>query len=204
MLNSSDGFDDQAVETLDQQEDSGHLSHSRSTDADDIHFKEAIQRLLRLEMGIIPMEILTSQIEIDAANLLVEHCILVYQTNLLAKSDDWEPDGYIKDMPENMDYDFSSRLARFNITSSLWLETACLPDTWKQRLSPEGIHFLSSISIYRNQFEPRYELSSVASEPDSDMDNEMAQHTQSISQNRLGDQKAMIGESKADLLFDPS
>lgn len=130
-----------------------------STANEDLHFKQTCQRLLRIDMGVIPCTILDQEIELDAANLLVEHGLLIYRVDLLLESDDWEPDGYIKLMDDEIDDKFVQHLLMFDITPSVWLRTACLPDVWRSRLSINSISYLNTMSVYREKLNSSSRLS---------------------------------------------
>jgi hypothetical protein len=77
------------------------------TSAEDLRFKKVAQHLLQLDMGIIPSTVLHRKIDIDAANLLVQHGLFIYREDLLVENDEWDSDGYIKLIPEGMDIKFA-------------------------------------------------------------------------------------------------
>ena len=145
------------TDSSDEEEIFHHPFNKAKSEISDVRFDKAVQRILRFGMGLIPMEVLQEQIDVDAANLLVEHCILVYHPNLFTESVDWESNGYVKEMPENINIDFMGRLARFGLPWQVWQSTAQLPDTWKSRLSSRGIRALRCMPVYCKQLGPPFD-----------------------------------------------
>ncbi|CAF1433734.1 unnamed protein product [Adineta steineri] len=159
--------------------------HLKSLKIVDIPLKRAIDRILGMDMGIIPMVILMHQIDIDAANLLVEHGILIYLEDLFIESDDWDSDGFVKEMPDDMDIDFKGRLARFGLDITSWKNTASIPEVWKSRLSRHGIKFLREMADYHDQLDLKSPSSLSTIHFIEDTDNKQNQQLSSKSYNTL-------------------
>lgn len=170
----------------------------KASKIEDTRFQEAIQRLLRLDMGIIPMDIIHRRIDMDAANLLVEHCIFVYLSDLFAESDDWEPGGFFKEMSEDVNSDLFYRLARFDVSSQVWQTTACLPDTWKSRLSTHGIRTLRRMPIYDNQLESFWKGVPESEKPEGWSDDYKVEINSTSSASRLPNKVVRTGKMPGD------
>lgn len=139
------------MDTFDQENLVDYPEDIETFEMDHTGFQEAIQRLLRLNIGIIPMKILNTRVDMDAASLLIENDLLVYHKNLFVESNDWESDGFFKEMSENLNFDLSARLARFGVSWQMWKATAVLPEKWKSRLSAMGMQMLRLIPMYYDQ-----------------------------------------------------
>jgi hypothetical protein len=188
-------------ENVDEQEVVGGSSDKKASKIGDTRFQEAIQRLLRLDMGIIPMDIIHRRIDVDAANVLVEHGIFIYLSNLFAESDDWEPDGFFKEMSENVNSDLFYRLARFGVSSQVWQTTAGLPDTWKSRLSPHGIRMLRRMPIYGNQLESLWKGVAESEKPEGWSDDDEVESNSTGSASRLSNKRGRTGKTPGDSPF---
>ena len=130
---------------------------------------KAAQQLLQRPYPIISTLSLTKSIERDAANLLVDECLLLFTDDLFGDQDDMDPEGYIKYIPDEVDLTFVSRLLRYQIDPTSYTNNITLPQIWKHRLSANGIRLLQTMKIYCNLLNatpsPPTELSSPAESP---------------------------------------
>ncbi|CAF2843706.1 unnamed protein product [Rotaria sp. Silwood2] len=119
-----------------------------STNRDTCIFKAA-QDILQNSISIISMLSLESTIKLDAANYLVEDCLLIFKENLFKDEDFMDTEGFVKYVPEDLNLAFCGRLAHYNITLESYLNSIIIPDIWRTRLSADGIMFLCTMTFYR-------------------------------------------------------
>jgi hypothetical protein len=120
------------------------------TTNNELRLFKACQEILQNSCGVISTVSLLSRTKLDAANFLVNDCLLIFIDDLFKDEDYIEPGGFVKDVPDGFDLMFCGRLARYNVTFESYLNSVTIPDVWKARLSSNGIRFLSDITFYRN------------------------------------------------------
>ena len=138
-------------------------TEERVQSPNDLCIKQAAERILKHSAGAIPMVCLTGEADMDAANYLVEDCLLHHVDDLFEDRDDIDPEGYIKLAPDEVDVVFISRLLKYNVDPASYFEKITIPEVWKNRLSANGIQTLCSMKIYQ-----RILGSNSRSEPSSD------------------------------------
>jgi hypothetical protein len=100
---------------------------------------KACQEILQNSCAVISTVSLTSTTEMDAANILVDDCLLVFLPDLFKDDDCIEPEGFVKDVPNEFDILFCGRLARYGLTFQAYMNSLIIPDIWKARLSTNGL-----------------------------------------------------------------
>jgi hypothetical protein len=108
------------------------------------------RQLLQQPSPIISTLYLTKSIERDAANMLVEECLLLFTEDLFGEQNDMDPEGYIKYIPDDIDLTFIDRLLRYQIDPASYINNLTLSHIWKNRLSANGIRTLQTMKKYCN------------------------------------------------------
>ncbi|CAF1396575.1 unnamed protein product [Adineta ricciae] len=109
---------------------------------------ESAKSILQNICGVISTTLL-SKIEIQTAERLVDDYFLVALDDLFQDVDDIDRDGYVKLIPDEMDLLFCGRLAEYGVTWDTYSKSITLPDIWKNRLSSNGMEYLSTMAVYR-------------------------------------------------------
>ena len=115
-----------------------------------LRLNKAARRILKHPCAVISNCSLVKRIDNDAANFLVEECLLLFAEDLFNDYRQLEPEGYVKYIPEIVDLNFMDRLLRYDIHPTIYLKNINIPDIWVSYLSINGIKFLTSMNCYRN------------------------------------------------------
>jgi hypothetical protein len=129
-------------------------SHEQVPTDYELRIKKAAQHILENCCGIISTFSLTENIKRDAANLLVDECLLIFTNDLFENADDVDPEGFIKYVPDEEDLMFYARVMKYNVNPVAYLENITLPKVWKNRLSANGIRMLRDMKFYQNLLDP--------------------------------------------------
>lgn len=138
-------------------------TEERIQSPNELCIKQAAERILKHGSAAIALVCLMGDADMDAANYLVEDCLLQHIDDLFEDSDDLDPEGYIKLVPEEMDTLFISRLLKYNVDPASYFDKITIPKVWKNRLSANGIETLRSMKFYQRILD-----SNPRSEPSSD------------------------------------
>jgi len=140
-------FGDQNYDLGELEEITKHAT-PRPPTAHEFRIFESAKSILKNSCGVFSTT-LYSKIQIEAAERLVDDHFLVYLEDLFQNVDDIDPEGYVKLVPDEMDLIFCGCLAKYSITWNTYLKSVTLPDIWKDRLSANGINYLSTMTFYR-------------------------------------------------------
>jgi hypothetical protein len=167
----------------------------------ELRVKKAAKDLLLRSSGIISMVSLMKNIEIDAANFLVDQCLFLCTDDLFQDVDDTDPEGYIKYVPDDVDFQFIGRLVSYNINPTSYFKNIDLPEVWKSRLSANGIKLLRDMKFYRNILDssPPPESSSNIQLINDHNNNERNQNSSSILRDQLQNQQSQNRKFKKSL-----
>lgn len=138
-------------------------TEERVRSPNEIQIRQAAEHILKNSPGVISTLFLRKEIDVDAANFLVEECLLLFTDDLFEDRDYVDPEGYVKYMPDSVDMIFFSSLLKYNIDPTTYSEKLTLPKIWKNRLSANGMELLRSMEFYRKILD-----SNAPSEPSSD------------------------------------
>ncbi|CAF0912387.1 unnamed protein product [Adineta ricciae] len=163
---------------------------------------EAATSILRYSCGVMCITGRT-QIEMDAAELLVDELILVCVENLLKDVDDIDVDGYVKMVPDGMDLTFIGRLLGYNVTWESYLKNITVLDIWRERLSPKGISYLSEMAFYRELLNiPSVEPSNDMHAADHDHGEAEKQFSSNIHNTTFNEKSFNLNACSGEILFD--
>lgn len=115
----------------------------------ELRVEQAARRILREWKGITPQSAANDRILLDAAELLIDDCLLTYSDELFEETFDTDPGGYIKAVPDVFNLDHVGRLLRYGLTPDAWMKTLTLPYVWRKRLSQQGVESLERSPFYR-------------------------------------------------------
>ncbi|CAF4808358.1 unnamed protein product, partial [Rotaria socialis] len=125
-------------------------STRKSATKNEVQLKEAARRILENPCAVISNCSLTKRIDYDAANFLVEQCLLLFTEDLFNDHSQLDPGGYVKYIPETIDLIFMGRLIHYDIDPGSYFNNIGIPEPWISYLSTNGIKFLTTMNIYRN------------------------------------------------------
>ncbi|CAF2146068.1 unnamed protein product [Rotaria magnacalcarata] len=125
-------------------------STRKSVTTNEVQLKEAARRILEHPCAVISNCSLTERIDYDAANFLVEQCLLLFTGDLFNDHSQLDPGGYVKYIPETIDLIFMGRLIHYDIDPGSYFNNIDIPEIWISYLSTNGIKFLTTMNIYRN------------------------------------------------------
>jgi hypothetical protein len=80
---------------------------NKTVSNDELLTKKAAEDILKRSSGNISMVCVSNDIEIDAANLLVDQCLFLSTEDLFEDKDYIDPNGYIKYVPDDIDMSFT-------------------------------------------------------------------------------------------------
>ncbi|CAF3169111.1 unnamed protein product [Rotaria socialis] len=125
-------------------------STRKSATKNEVQLKEAARCILENPCAVISNCSLTKRIDYDAANFLVEQCLLLFTEDLFNDHSQLDPGGYVKYIPETIDLLFMGRLIHYDIDPGSYFNNIGIPEPWISYLSTNGIKFLTTMNIYRN------------------------------------------------------
>ncbi|CAF4046711.1 unnamed protein product [Rotaria sp. Silwood2] len=142
----------------------------------EIRLKEAAKRILQHTCAVISNCSLTESIDYDAANSLVEGCLLQFTEDLFADHSQLEPEGFVKYIPDNVDIHFINRLLCYDIDPTTYLKNIDIPEIWMSYLSANGRKLLKSMKFYQDMFSSRSSTDAYISTCTDGKQNDKALH----------------------------
>ncbi|CAF1133219.1 unnamed protein product [Rotaria sp. Silwood1] len=111
--------------------------------------KKACQQLLQHPCSVISTLSLVKEIDREAANLLVDECLLLFSDDLFKADSHLDLEGYIKYIPNTIDLIFINRLLHYKVDPPLYVTNISIPQVWKFYLSDNAIILLRSMKFYQ-------------------------------------------------------
>ncbi|CAF4620876.1 unnamed protein product [Rotaria sp. Silwood2] len=125
------------------------LNVTRTPTEYELRLKKACQQLLQHPCSVISTLSLVKKIDRDAANCLVDDCLLLFTDNLFEAHSQLDPEGYIKYIPNSIDLTFINRLLHYKVDPTLYFQDINIPELWKSYLSINGTLILRTMDFYR-------------------------------------------------------
>ncbi|CAF3717580.1 unnamed protein product [Rotaria sordida] len=116
----------------------------------ELRLKKACQKLLQHPCSIISTLSLVKKIDQDAANLLVDECLLLFTNDLFKADSHLDLEGYIKYIPDTINLIFINRLLHYEVDPTLYFKNITIPQVWKSYLSNSAIILLRTMEFYKN------------------------------------------------------
>ncbi|CAF2882928.1 unnamed protein product [Rotaria sp. Silwood2] len=147
-------LDNNAVTDTNTQEIENMFLNVKQTPTEyEIRLKKACQQLLRYPCSVISTLSLVNKIDRDAANFLVDDCLLLFTDNLFEAHSQMDPEGYVKYMPNTIDLIFINRLLHYEVDPTLYFQDISIPELWTSYLSINGMILLRTMTLYRKILE---------------------------------------------------
>ncbi|CAF3486650.1 unnamed protein product, partial [Rotaria sp. Silwood2] len=139
-----------AITDADIEELKSLLPCSKQTSTDyELRLKKACQKLLQHPCSIISTLSLVKKIDQDAANLLVDECLLLFIDDLFKADSHLDLEGYIKYIPDTINLIFINRLLHYEVDPTLYFKNITIPQVWKSYLSNSAIILLRTMKFYK-------------------------------------------------------
>ncbi|CAF4854420.1 unnamed protein product, partial [Rotaria sp. Silwood1] len=139
-----------AVTDVDIEELENLLPCIKQTPTDyELRLKKACQQLLQHPCSVISTLSLVKKIDREAANLLVDECLLLFSDDLFKADSHLDLEGYTKYIPNTIDLIFINRLLHYKVDPTLYVTNISIPQVWKFYLSDNAIILLRSMKFYQ-------------------------------------------------------
>ena len=149
---SENDFSDEDTDITDlhMQQLESLLPRVRKTLTDyELRLKTACRQLLQKSTGVISMLSLIETIDRDAADFLVDECLLLFTDDLFEAHSALDPAGYIKYVSDKVDLTFIDRLLRYKLDPLQYFQDINIPEVWKSYLSNNGKSILRTMAFYK-------------------------------------------------------